>query len=323
MKKASLLALAAGFGLILIALTLSGFSAQRISNDVKAINQKDLTVRQGTFDARGIQQVKTDVNDVKVVIKTQTDTSRVTVDYFETNADKFVVTHSGDTLSVGRKPGSQKHHFICFFRCISNPYSITIRVPANSVYAYNLMANNAPVAFENGGTLQTQAIHIVSSNSNVDMQRLAAAGTVYAQSDNGSIRLHDVTSSGTLTLESSNASNELVNVQAPAINSTTDNGSVLLHAVTTVNLTAHSSNASITLDRLTADHATLTSDNGSVEGSIIGAKEAYDLGITSDNGSITVDNTSYGESYRTEQNSRGKSVKITASNAAVNVNFVK
>jgi DUF4097 and DUF4098 domain-containing protein YvlB len=322
MKKVSLIAIATGVAFIFIALIWSGFSWHRIQNDLQHISQKNYTEKQEIFSANTIKRVNVNIDNVQVIIKTQTDNSHVRVAYFTSEDDKFTITNSGDTVSVSRAKAADPH-FLCFFRCIGTPGTITVYVPADSIYAYSLTADNAPVSFDNAATLRTQTIHVESSNSSAKLQHIAADGTIDLHSDNGSVQLRYVTATGKLSLTSSNASNELVNVQAPSIDSQADNGSTSLDTVTATDLTAHTSNASITLTRLAAKHSTLTSDNGSVHGSLVGSKDDFAIKIGSSNGSIQLDGTKYDGAYFSGGNNAAQSLSVQSSNSSIKLTFVK
>lgn len=322
MKKTSLYAIAAGLVLIFVALAWSGFSSQRIQNDMQHISQKNYTKKQTRLSASGITRLHVNIDNVRIVIKTQSDDKHVRVDYFASEDDAFAVTSSGGTVSVTRTKEADPH-FLCFFRCIGTPGTITVYVPASSNYAYDLTADNAPVTFDNTDIIRTQSVRIASSNSSVEAQRLSTSGDMDLQSDNGSIKLWDVDATGRLRLISSNASNELVRVKAANISSQSDNGSASLDAVTTGDLTASSSNASIKLNRVIAQQIILTSDNGSVQGSLVGSKDDYAIRIGSDNGSIKLDGTEYNGSYFSDGNKSGKRLSVESSNASVTITFVK
>ena len=322
MKKSSRFAIITGLVLILVALAWSGFSWQRIQDDTQRISQKDYKEKQTTFTAGATERIHVNVDNVRIVVKTHSDSSTIRVVYFTSENDAFAVTNSDKTVSVTRTKEADPH-FMCFFRCIGTPGTITVYVPAGSKYAYDLTAENAPVTFDNTKTLSVQSMRIESSNSSIEMRRLLASGDVELQSDNGSIKLLDVEITGKLHLTSSNASNELTRVTAASINSQTDNGSASLDSVTTKDLTVGISNASIKLHRLDAQHSTLNSDNGSVECSLIGSKDDYSIKIGSDNGSIKLDGAEYNGSYFSDGNKNSKSISAQSSNASVTLTFVK
>jgi len=324
MKKVSRFAIAIGAVLILIGLVWSGFSWHRISGDIQHIGQKDYTAQQATFDSASIRNIKVNISDVGVTIKPQTGSGQVRVDYFKTKENLFKVTGSDGTVSVSRSDSSPiDQQLFCFFRCLSSPSAITIYVPADSSYGYDLTADNAPVVFNAGSKLHTKSVRIVSSDSRVALQNLTIDGTADLSSDNGSIWLQDIMASDKLSLRSSDASTVLTRVQAPDITSKTDNGSTRLDHVTATDLTANTSDASILLIRLTASHVTLTSDNGGISGSIIGSKDDFDSRISSDNGSIHIDGVATGSAYFSGKGKHPKSLTARASDASVNIQFVK
>ncbi len=324
MKKVSLFAIATGIVLIIIALVWSGFSWHRIHDDVQRIGREDYTNKQATFESSSIQNIKVNVDDVSVTIKTRADANHVTVTYSQSKTDKFKVTGSNGTVSVSRADtAAHSRDGLCIFRCVGNPDPITIYVPAQSVYGYDLTANDAPVAFNTTDILQTRTVHVVSSDSSVQLQNLSTDGPLSLTSSNGSIRLQSVKASGTIGLISSDASNVLLHVQAPSITSRTDNGSATLDSVTTQNLTVNTSDASIVLNRLVATHISLTSDNGGISGTIAGSKDDYDSKISSDNGGIWVDGVAYNGAYFSNGGKPAKSLIVKASDASVTITFVK
>lgn len=322
MKKASRITLIAGMAIALIGFAWSGFSWSSVQNDVRQIGRQGYTEKHKTFDARNIERIKVNIDNVKVVVKLQPSraSTDVTVDYFESDTDSFTLAAADNTLSLTR---AQKQHetFMCFFRCASTPAAITVYVPRASVFAYDLQADNAPVHFENTDTIQATTVHVGASNSRVQLQRLTARGDVTINNDNGSIRLRDISSSGRLRLGSSNASNMLSNVRATSITSTTDNGSATLDSIETGELTVSASNASINLDRIAATRSNFTSDNGSVQGSMLGAKDDYSIKMSSDNGSIEVNGARYDGSYFAGTDNAPKSLAVQSSNASIRMTF--
>ncbi|HEY4161037.1 MAG TPA: DUF4097 family beta strand repeat-containing protein [Candidatus Saccharimonadales bacterium] len=323
MKKVSRYAFITGAVLILIALIWSGFSWHRIHDDIQRISHQDFTSKQAAFDSDSVQNINVNISDVAVSIKTRTDASHVRVAYFADKADAFKVTDSNSTVSISRiKTGTGENYF-CIFRCLSGPGTITIYVPANSAYRYDLTASNASVSFDNAGPLQTQAIHVSSSNSTITLQQITANGTISLDSDNGSIHLQDVTAGGKLSLDSSNASNVLSNVKAPSITSKTTNGSATLDTVAATDVTVNTSNATIALDRLEADRISLSSNNGGVTGTIVGSKTDYDTRISSDNGGVQVNGIRYNGAYFSDGGNPAKSLTIKSSNAPVHIKFAQ
>ncbi|HSX43253.1 MAG TPA: DUF4097 family beta strand repeat-containing protein [Candidatus Saccharimonadales bacterium] len=320
MKKLSRIAIIAGVLLMLIGLIWSGFNLGRIRDDIDNIGQKHYTPLQASYDAAPVHTISTDLGDVAVNIATDAGSTHVTVDYFKTETEKFKVTDSNGTISVTRA-GAEPNEFMCLFRCIGRPHTITIHVPADSGYAYYLTANNAPVSFKNNAKLQAQQIHVKSSNSTIFMGNIAAHGTITLRSDNGTIRLHDMAAEGTMTLNSSNGTNQLTRVTAPTIHATADNGGDTLETVSAQNLNVHASNATVTLHGLHADHSIITSDNGSVEGSLAGPKSDYNIKVWSSNGSIRLNGVSSNGSYFSDNDNAPKSFSATASNGRVDLTF--
>jgi DUF4097 and DUF4098 domain-containing protein YvlB len=322
MKKVSRIAIAAGFLLVLIAFVWSGFSWHNIATDFQNINRKNFTNRQATFDSSSVQNIDVNMSNVDAIIETRTNSNHVTVDYSESKAEKYTVSDSDGTISVVSQNivGSN----FCLFECISSPTAVTIYVPANSTYAYDLTASNAAVHFDNTSRLHTQAVHISASNSNVTIQDIAASDTMSVTNNNGSIWLRDVTTSGKLSLGSSNANNTLLDVRAPNITSGSANGSTTLNSVATTSLTANSSNANITLDHLSANQISLTSNNGGISGTIVGSKADFNSEITSDNGSLKINNAKYNDVYfSTDNGPSAKSLTARASNSAIDIQFVR
>jgi len=322
MKKPSRIAVIVGLLLILAGFAWSGFSGQRIIDDVHAISSKDFTTKTADFDSAPIQNIKTNLDNLRVVVDTNTATNKVTVDYFETEEDKLAVTNTNGTLQISRSI-EKGADYLCFFRCISAPHKITIHVPADSSYAYDVTANNGPVAFEPTDALLTKSIRIESSNSSVQLQNVVSSSTIDLRNNNGSIKLRDTKAGSRLTLESSNARTDLNRVEAPIIKANADNGSMALEYVTSKDLTATASNALITLTNLATEHATITNDNGSIAGTAVGTKDDYDTRITNDNGSIQIDGDWYSNSYFSDGSNRSKSLTIRGSNASVKVNFIR
>jgi DUF4097 and DUF4098 domain-containing protein YvlB len=206
---------------------------------------------------------------------------------------------------------------------MGSPIAVTIYVPTNSSYSYNLTSDNGPVLFKNSGTLKTGAIQVKSSNSIVQLQHLSVGGAVSLTSDNGGIEMESVTSSAKINLGSSNARNVLTHVSAPSIVSKTNNGGAMFRLVTVKDISVNTSNATITLDHLVADHIAMTSDNGGITGTIIGSKDDYASKVTVDNGDIRVNGTKYGDLYLTDTSKNGRTLTAKASNASATLNFVQ
>jgi hypothetical protein len=322
MKKVSRIAIAIGAVLVLIGFVWSGFSPRHIWNDVDMIGQKHYTPLHASFDAAPVQSIDTDLGNIQIRVAADAGSAHVTVDYFKTQTEQFKVTDTGGAVSVTRA-GSEPSQFMCLFRCIGTPHTITIHVPAASAYAYRLTADNASVNFTNSATLQAQSIRVESSNSTVQVANIAAHGAVTLRSSNGNIRLRGLTTDGILTLDSSNGTNQLTNVTAPAIHATALNGGDTLAAVTTKNLNVRASNATVSLSQLHADHTTITSDNGGVKGSLAGPKDNYSIKVQSSNGSIHLNGASYDGSYFSGNDSAPKSLSVSASNGGVDLTFDK
>jgi DUF4097 and DUF4098 domain-containing protein YvlB len=324
MKKASRIAIATGLALFLIGFAWSGFNFRNIEDDIQHISQKDHESKRATFEASSIKTVKVTIDNVKVVIRQQADpaSKQITVDYFQSDIDKFTVAKQNGALIVSRSRDKQaSEHFFCLLRCAGGNAAIVVSVPKTSMFAYELQADNAPIHFENADTLQAESINLVASNGSVRLQHITARGVLDIHNDNGSIAIKDVTTSNRLSLNSSNGSNELTDVQAQAITSITDNGSATLRNVTTNDLSVNTSNASITLDRLVATNTTLTSDNGGIRGSLAGSKDDYGIKIGSDNGSVRLDGASYDSAYVSDNATAAKRLTIQSSNASVDITF--
>lgn len=319
MKKLSRIALISGLGCVLVAFAWSGFSWQRIQADTQTISKKDYVTKRVDVSAAGIQRIATDLDDVSVELQTHA-SDRITVEYFETKANKFSVVDADGAVRISQQEG-ESGQFYCLFRCIGTPSTITVTVPAKSAYAYDLSAGNGHVRFKQDALLQTQSLRIVSSNSNVELQDIKANGAVRLQSDNGNIRLSTVEVDGELRLRSSNGRHELADVKATAIDSRSDNGNTEFDRVTTGTLTAHNSNGRITLVELDALRSTFTSDNGGVEGSLAGAKELYDIKARSSNGSLRINGETHDGAYFSDAANSPRKVTITSSNATVDVTF--
>jgi DUF4097 and DUF4098 domain-containing protein YvlB len=323
MKKVTRIALAAGLTLSVIGFAWSGFSWRNIEHDIQNISRRDYTDKKATFAAGTVNRIKANVDNVKIVIKQQPDhaNKQVSVTYFESDRDKFAAKNVDGTITISRTQDPGETVF-CMFRCAgSQDRPLVVYVPADSVLDYDLSADNAPVHFENSGKLQAKTVRIIASNSSVRLQDIAASGTIDIRNDNGSIEMQNVKTPAKLILSSSNAINTLTDVEAQAINSTTDNGSASLDTVTTTDLKVSTSNAAITLRRVAAIRTTLTSDNGSVEGSLLGAKNDYDIRVENANGSVELDGVRHEWSYTSGDKTAAKSLSVQASNAMVDITF--
>lgn len=322
MKKISRIAITAGIALVFVGLICTGFNLRRIRDDIDMIGQKHYTPLQAKFDAAPVHEISTELGDVDVQIASDPDSTQVTVDYYKTPSDRFKVTSSNGIVSITRAR-ARPSQFMCLFRCIGRPNTITIHVPTDSNYAYYLTAEDAPVSFTNSNTLHAQTIHVTSSNSSVRVHKIIAAGALQLRSSNGRIELQDITAGGTVTLNSSNGTNELVRLTAPTIHTTADNGGDTLQTVATHNLNVHASNATVRLDDLQADHTTITSDNGNVEGSLAGAKNQYSIKAWSANGTLQFDGASYPTPYTYGNDTAPKSLSVSASNGRIDLTFDK
>jgi DUF4097 and DUF4098 domain-containing protein YvlB len=319
MKKLLRNATIAGAALVFSGFALSGFSFTNIQHDLHEISRQPLAQKQATFDADSVKKIRVDIDNVKVTVKTETGIDRVTVDYYETKTDKFSVNNSNGTVSLWRAEPA-RDNFICFYRCMDSGTAITVTVPTDSIYAYDLTAANAPVTIENDTSLQADTVRIASSNSTVRLENIVADKTIRLQSNNGNIRMNTVSTGGNLTLESNNGTNHLVEVKAAKIDSRADNGNMMLERVTANEVTAVASNGTIRLDRLNTNKAMFTSDNGNVRGSLDGSKEDYRIRLTSDNGSIRVNNTEHNGTYLSD-NAAAKQLTVQSSNGTVDITF--
>jgi DUF4097 and DUF4098 domain-containing protein YvlB len=318
MKKSSLYGIAIGVTLFVVGLAWTGFNWRRIHHDFQQIGQKGYTSKQTTLSAIAITHIHVDVDDVPIIVKTQPDSTTVRVAYFSKN-DKFAVTSSNGTISVARAT-PKKTHFMCLFACNNTTYNITLYVPASSDYAYDLTVNNEAVAFQNTGTLHTENVSIASNNSTVKLQQLITNGDITVGSSNGSIALQDIQATGTLKLTGSYSDNNLKNVQAKTITDRSDNGSISFDTVTADTVNVHADNGTITLNQLAVTNGTFTSDYGSITGTVQGSKNDYTLKANSSNGSITIDGTAYGTSYRSGNNAK-KILTVQAPNGTISLNF--
>lgn len=319
MKKVSRWALVAGAALILIALVWSGFNWQRIQGDIQAISQKGYTAKQSVISPAAIRSITTDLQDVTVVIKVHA-ADTITLDYSESESHTFAITSTNGVVSVKRAQAKSNQPY-CLFSCIGAPTTVTISVPANSRYAYDLTADNGHVRFENNGQLLAQSVRVNSSNSTVVLHRTITEGAITLQSNNGNINVQDVTTGGKLHLESSNGTHRLTNVSAATIEASSANGNVRFEGVTAKDVTAHASNGRITLAKLDAAKINLTSDNGGVDGRFVGTKDAYDIRATSENGSMRINGADHNGDYYAKTPTASRTLTVTSSNASVELNF--
>ncbi len=323
MKKISIVGIIIGVVVLIAGLAWSGFSWHRIQDDIQTLNSKDYVAKKSTFDSSSVQTIKVNISNTGVFVRTQADVDHVTVDYSETKYDKFVVGNEDGVVSVMHTESKSVNNIFCLLRCVNMSDPVTIYVPADSAYKYDITAGNAPVTFNdtNVSILRVRNIHVSSSNSGVKLQNMMIDGTVKIDSSNGSIRLQDVIATDVIDLGSSNSSTVLIGVKAPTIVSETSNGSATLDSITAKDLRVNTSNASITLKRLMAERSNLTSDNGSISGSIVGARDSYMLDISSENGGIEIDGDKYEKSFVSGAN-LNKSLTARASNSAIKINFV-
>ncbi len=319
MKKLSLYGIAVGLILFVASLAWTGFNWRRIRHDFQQIGHKDYTTQQTTLGAVAVTHIHVDVDDVPIIIKTQPSSSTIRVAYFSSQNDKFAVTSSNGTVSVTRAT-PLKSHFMCLFECIGTTYSITIYVPANSDYAYDVTANNEAVTFQNTAMLHTQNVSIAAGHSTVKLQQLITNGDITVDGGDARVALQGIQATGTVRLTGPYSDSTLTNVQAKTITDQPGSGSVNFDTVTADTVNASADNGTITLSRLAVANGTFTSNSGSITGTVQGSKNDYALKANGSNGDIKIDGMSYDTSYFSNNNAK-KSLTVQASNGDISLNF--
>lgn len=257
---------ALGFLLIGIGL-VAVFSILSENNLFASINEEDFTYYELVYDAADFDRFDFDFQNRKVTVRVSED-DQIRVTYYTTEKDMVTVSESDGELKLLNDVPWYDQLFMGWNVLINSEYyQVNMSLPASVVYDMSL----------------------VSSNGAIDIQGLTNLGDVYASTSIGKLTVADVTADA-LDLSTSYGGVYLTNlVVSGDLVAWTSYGPVHLTSLVAASIDAHSSHGKIIAQGLDSEAIELGTSNGDVEAEVVGAKDDYEVRMSTSNGHMTYD----------------------------------
>lgn len=255
-------------GLFLIGVGLVTIFSIMSENDLFAmVSEDEFVYHELTYTDTEISVFDFDFENRDIVVRPSED-GNIKVMFYSNDKDVMTVTDDSETLSIVNDIEWYNRIFIGWdFLFNREYYQVIVYLPSTENYTFKAE----------------------SSNGKLDVMNIQNFNILDMSTSNGVIHMSDV-EAYKMTFDSSNGEARLTDVIcATDIKLSTSNGRVYLTNVTGTKIDAHSSNGRIIATGLVAENIILDTSNGDIEATVDGAKDDYEVTMSTSNGDLDYD----------------------------------
>jgi len=286
-------------GVILLLITLiiflisSIFIVERFRTDATPrepinLNEEEKT---RTITSDRIEEIVVSARNANVIIETA-EINHFEITYTEHDFLSYQFINEDNQFTI-----NQTNSFNLLNPAPNNVYDLTIKVPNTEIYTLNIRTTNGFVSITNA---RTNAIDINTSNNGIILTNVNNANLARLRTTNGTVVLTDL-KTDSLTLNTSNRR-------------------VMLNDVEANDISIRNVNASVSFSNLLAFDISIITSNSNVSGTIIGRNELFNKDIVTSNGTISLDEQSFGTILNSDKDQIQPLVVYTT-HADITINF--
>ena len=294
MKKTSIILIIIGLVLLVASLVVAEITKTSMLESWKSYSQENYSKTEKSIDSTDIKKITLKSTNDQVKVVSSEAKEPIKIEYYISDNVSFDIDVVDGELIINKQDKLKWQWFSFGFWF---DQSVVLYIPSDTEFSYYLKTSNGSIEVSD---INTKKLQVLTSN--------------------GLIGLNNITAGGEVLIETSNAKIDIQGLIAKGLDVSTGNGLISLENVSVDQVKAETSNGKIEFKSLKSDDINIGTSNGWVGGSIIGQVDDYRKDIKTSNGSISINDIEYGKLI--DPGNGTKTLKVTASNAVIKIDFV-